>query len=207
MGEPAAGDSIICVGTDQTLGTQGKYMGVGQQAGEHDTVAVVIPFPPGASVVGFSVKVPQGNSIDDGFAVLYHDWPDGVVHPENKPWLGELLTEKEQCVLGPTPRASTCNVVIPDPNNRDLDVPPPSDADAAVGQQSALPSAFLDHFDSVSIFVNTTGGSFAGGSACIVLEPPPAVVLPIVSDQGGGSLAEADEGTVQPSRLSRRRLR
>ena len=103
-GDPGGGveTNLMCFGTDQTIGTQGKYMGLGQQAGEHDTVGVISPFSAGAQVLRLVVKVAQGNSPRDGTARLFHDDPLGLTD------LGEQLSP--DCNLVAAPSRSTCEV-------------------------------------------------------------------------------------------------
>ncbi len=91
----------MCFATDQTIGNQGKYMGLGQQSGEHDTVGVISPFSGAAQVLTLVVKVSQGNSPRDGVANLFHDGPTDE---------GEILSP--DCVLAAAPSKSTCTVNI-----------------------------------------------------------------------------------------------
>ncbi len=81
QGERGPGTNLLCFATDQTIGNQGKYMGLGQQAGEHDSVGVISPFSGAAQVLTLVVKVAQGNSPRDGVANLFHDGPtdEGLV--------------------------------------------------------------------------------------------------------------------------------
>ena len=72
-GADGIGTNLLCFGTDQTIGSQGKFIGLGQQAGDHDTVGVISPFLARAEVVKLVVKVSQGNSPRDGDAQLFHD--------------------------------------------------------------------------------------------------------------------------------------
>ena len=73
-GADGAGSGLLCFSTDQTIGTSGKYMGLGQQAGDHSSVGVILPFAFADSVVtNLVVKVSQGNTARTGQAWLYHD--------------------------------------------------------------------------------------------------------------------------------------
>ncbi|NVK21710.1 MAG: collagen-like protein, partial [Kangiellaceae bacterium] len=140
-GADGTGTNLMCFSTDQTIGSQGKYMGLGQQAGEHDSVGVISPFAAGAEVLTLVVKAAQGNNPNSGIAILYHDNPGGQggVPVGNSP--------SNQCVLDDTAVKSVCKVTF-DTNND------------------------LVEFDSLSVFIRTTdGGSFEGGSACILIDP------------------------------------
>ncbi len=132
--------NVMCFGTDQTIGTQGKYMGLGQQSGDHDTVGVISPFVVGAQVLRFVVKVSQGNTARSGDAQLFHDALVAGGQPLGPP-----------CPINGTPGdfRTTCEINI----------------------NSANELALLD---SLSVFISTDGGSFEGGSACILIDPTPA---------------------------------
>jgi hypothetical protein len=95
----------MCFGTDQTIGNTGKYMGLGQQSGEHDTVGVISPFGGNAQVLKLVVKVAQGNSPRDGEAQLYHDNTDNNDPDQDK---GSPLSPI--CELTASPSKSTCAV-------------------------------------------------------------------------------------------------
>jgi len=149
-GEPGAdgiGTNLLCFATDQTIGSQGKYMGLGQQSGEHDTVGVISPFSGDAQVLRLVVKVAQGNSPRDGWAVLYHDNSDNTDPDQD---LGLPLSpdigETGACRLLASPSKSICEVDF-------------------VGDLNDAP------IDSLSIFVVTDTGSFEGATACVLIDP------------------------------------
>ena len=131
----------MCFSTDQTIGTSGKYMGLGQQAGEHDSVGVISPFAAGAEVLTLVVKAAQGNSPRSGMAVLYHDAAGGAQGGEP---VG--IAPENECVLNATEVKSVCSITFSTNNSLEL-------------------------FDSLSVFIETDGGSFEGGSACILIDP------------------------------------
>ena len=66
---------FLALATDQTIGTTGKYIGLGSQAGSHDQVSIVVPAGAGATVTTFVAKVSQGNTARFGDAELYQDGP------------------------------------------------------------------------------------------------------------------------------------
>ncbi|ACV26582.1 collagen-like protein [Kangiella koreensis] len=72
-GPAGGGSNLLCFATDQTIGTQGKYMGLGQQGGSHQEVAVITPFEAGAFIKRFVIKAAQGNNPVSGIATVYHD--------------------------------------------------------------------------------------------------------------------------------------
>ena len=72
-GPAGGGSNLLCFATDQTIGTQGKYMGLGQQGGSHQEVAVITPFEAGAFIKRFVIKGSQGNNPVSGSATVYHD--------------------------------------------------------------------------------------------------------------------------------------
>ncbi|MCK4842187.1 MAG: collagen-like protein, partial [Methylococcales bacterium] len=80
IGQPAPIETsvFLALATDQTIGTTGKYIGLGSQAGDHDRVSVVIPSDAGATVTMFVAKVSQGNTARFGDAFLYKDGPTGA---------------------------------------------------------------------------------------------------------------------------------
>ena len=134
--------NLMCFATDQTIGTQGKFMGLGQQSGDHDSVGVISPFLNGSDVLRFVVKVSQGNTARSGEAQLFHD--DVVAAGQT---LGPV------CVITP---------VVPGVGG-DFRTTCEIDIDPTV--------AVLALLDSLSIFVNTDGGSFEGASACVLIDP------------------------------------
>ena len=140
-GDDGIGSNLMCFSTDQTIGTQGKYMGLGQQAGEHDSVGVISPFAAGSEVLTLVVKASQGNNPNSGVAVLYHDAAGGAQGGEP---VGSA--PNNQCVLNETPVKSVCKITFSTNNALEL-------------------------FDSLSVFIQTDGGSFEGGSACILIDP------------------------------------
>jgi len=135
------GSGIMCFSTDQTLGTNGKYMGLGTQSGEHTTVSVISPFNAAddSTVVRFACKVSQGQGAEHGICELYHDAPDGDIK-------GELITS---CTLTPSS----------------------SDAKSTVCTNEFSGESFqLNPNDSLSVKIYTTSsGNFTGGSACVAL--------------------------------------
>ena len=140
-GDDGIGSNLMCFSTDQTIGTSGKYMGLGQQAGSHDSVGVISPFLAGAEVVTLVVKAAQGNSPRSGSAVLFHDAAGGAQGGEP---LG--TAPNNQCILSNTPVKSICKITFATNNALEL-------------------------FDSLSVFIKTDAGSFEGGSACILIDP------------------------------------
>ncbi|AKE51988.1 collagen-like protein [Kangiella geojedonensis] len=140
-GDDGIGSNLMCFSTDQTIGTQGKFMGLGQQAGDHDSVGVISPFAAGAEVLTLVVKAAQGNNANSGVAVLYHDASGGAQGGEP---VG--TAPNNQCVLSDTPVKSVCKITFSTNNALEL-------------------------FDSLSVFIQTDGGSFEGGSACILIDP------------------------------------
>ncbi|HEY9029982.1 MAG TPA: collagen-like protein [Kangiella sp.] len=80
-GPAGGGSNLLCFATDQTIGSQGKYMGLGQQGGHHVEVGVVVPFLEGAIVQQFVVKAAQGNTAPSGKAWVYHDGPTQFGQP------------------------------------------------------------------------------------------------------------------------------
>ena len=136
------GASLLCFSTDQTIGAQGKFMGLGTQGGDHTSVSVILPAFYGAGTVSdFTVKVAQGNTALDGEAWVIHD--NGIAD-------GEPVTE-------------VCPIVAD-----------PADAGRSTVCDSAAPLGIaLDTNDSLSVYVKTNGGSFAGASACVLVTPAP----------------------------------
>ena len=136
------GASLLCFSTDQTIGAQGKFMGLGTQGGDHTSVSVILPAFYGAGTVSdFTVKVAQGNTALDGEAWVVHD--NGIAD-------GEPVTE-------------VCPIVAD-----------PADAGRSTVCDSAAPLGIaLDTNDSLSVYVKTNGGSFAGASACVLVTPAP----------------------------------
>jgi hypothetical protein len=114
-------------------------MGLGQQAGEHDTVSVILPFVEDVVIQRFVIKVSQGNTARDGTAWVYKDDP---------------TTDKGQIAIGP------CNIVG--------QVGDSTTVCAVDGPSAPVHSGDLDS-DSLSVFVNTAGGSFEGASACVLV--------------------------------------
>ncbi|NVJ66635.1 MAG: hypothetical protein HWE16_09100 [Gammaproteobacteria bacterium] len=135
-GEGGIGTNLLCFGTDQTIGTTGKYMGLGQQSGEHATVGVISPFGADAEVVKLVVKVSQGNTARSGDAQLFHDGPTDLGLP-----LGP------NCALDATPGESTTTCMVP------------------------INAGALTLLDSLSVYVQTDGGSFEGATACVLIDP------------------------------------
>ncbi|MHC9510407.1 DUF7467 domain-containing protein [Kangiella sp. M94] len=76
-GPAGGGSNLLCFATDQTIGSQGKYMGLGQQGGSHQEVAVITPFEAGAFIKRFVIKAAQGNNPVSGVATVHHD--DGPI--------------------------------------------------------------------------------------------------------------------------------
>ena len=66
---------MLALASDQTIGRGGQYIGLGTQAGDHDSAAVVVPSGAGATVTMFVAKVSQGNNARSGDAELYKDGP------------------------------------------------------------------------------------------------------------------------------------
>ena len=97
------GGHLLCFATDQTIGTQGKYMGLGQQGDQHTEVGVIIPFPAGSIVTTFIVKAAKGMSPRSGTAQVFHD--DPADDPN-----GEALSA--QCVLPATAAKSVCTLLV-----------------------------------------------------------------------------------------------
>ena len=114
---------------------------MGQQGGTHDEVAVVTPFEPGAEVIAAVIKASQGNNPVDGTAWIYHDEHDGAG------------TQLGHIIAGP------CSLVggIPD--------------DFASVCEATSSGEPLGVWDGLSLFVNTTGGSFTGATACVLIDP------------------------------------
>ncbi|MBE9548040.1 MAG: collagen-like protein, partial [Proteobacteria bacterium] len=135
------GTSLLCFSTDQTIGTQGKYMGLGQQGGSHDEVSVITPFPAGYVITKFIVKVSQGNIPVNGEAWLLHD--DHVNESRDGHQISDIcpLTKND-----PGPFASVCK--LDGPFYESLQV-----------------------WDSLSVFVKTDGGNFTGATACVLIGP------------------------------------
>jgi hypothetical protein len=109
QGEPGAdavdgvGSNLMCFSTDQTIGTSGKYMGLGTQAGNHDSVGVISPFGADAEVITLVVKAAIGNTARSGIAQLYHDAAGGAQGGEA---LGGI------CTLDLSTVKSTCQVTL-----------------------------------------------------------------------------------------------
>ena len=133
---------MICFATDQTIGTGGKYIGLGTQAEYHDWVSVITPFSAAdqPTVKRLIVKVSQGNSADSGMAWLYHD--------------GD--TDKGEMISG------EC-VITPDVSG------PGGDTKTICTVNYGAGMALLD-YDSLSVFVKTDNGNFENASACVVVE-------------------------------------
>ena len=143
-GEPPAGvgigSGLLCFSTDQTIGTQGKYMGLGNQAGTHDGVSVILPFAVGESrVYKLAVKVSKGNNPRSGTAQLFKDDP---LSDAGQP----IVSEQGLCRLDGVPgrRTTTCMLMYE--------------------------NEVLGDKDSLSVFVQTDSGSFEAATACVVLE-------------------------------------
>ncbi|MBL4881387.1 MAG: collagen-like protein, partial [Oleispira sp.] len=109
QGEPGTnavdgvGTNLMCFSTDQTIGTSGKHMGLGTQAGDHDSVGVISPFGADAEVITLVVKAAIGKTARSGVARLFHDAPGGVKG-------GEMLGE--DCVLELNSFKSTCLITL-----------------------------------------------------------------------------------------------
>ena len=70
-GESDAGDALLCFSAATSIGTQGKFVGLGTNSGNHADISIVIPF--GARVSGFVAKASQGNTPRSGTAQLMRD--------------------------------------------------------------------------------------------------------------------------------------
>ena len=97
QGPAGSGPQLLCFATDQTIGTGGKFMGIGQQAGDFDSVSVILPYESG-TVTSFIVKGAQGNSPRSGTARLFHEDPNS----ESPEQLGG------DCLLPATPVDTVC---------------------------------------------------------------------------------------------------
>jgi hypothetical protein len=140
------GSGLICFSTDQTIGTTGKYMGLGNQAGSHDLVSVVVPFADedDSTVVNLTVKVSQGTNERSGFAQLFHDGPTDAGLP--------ITPDEGQ------PGACT---LTPDPD--------PVDESTTKCMVTLDPGVILAEKDSLSVFVKADNGNFEAATACVVL--------------------------------------
>ncbi|MDA9064477.1 hypothetical protein N9K37_03915, partial [Pseudomonadales bacterium] len=146
-GESDAGDALLCFSSTTSIGTQGKFVGLGTNSGNHADISIVIPF--GARVSGFVAKAAQGNSPRPGTAQLMRD-----VSAECADLLGrgdgsggDIPSAVCSWPAEGAPNA-TCSAVL-DVNDACRDLP-------------AL--------DSLSVHFNTENGSVEGGSACVTLE-------------------------------------
>lgn len=97
-----SGRRLLCFSTDQTIGTSGKYMGLGQQGGSHDGVSVITPFAAGSIVSKFIVKAAQGNQARTGQAQVFHDNPNSV----------NGMALSGVCDLPGTPGKSVCSMSL-----------------------------------------------------------------------------------------------
>ena len=157
-------------------------MGLGQQAGEHDSVSVIIPFENGSLVKRLVVKVSQGQTTRDGTALLYHD--DHVSPGTDKGHRYSLpcnLVADVGANGDPDDFASVCLTTsrlflagdhdaeeCPEYNTDDDAWINPAWGTCNVAGYSAEP---LDAFDSLSIFQVTAGGNFEGSTACALITP------------------------------------
>ena len=146
-GESDAGDALLCFSSTTSIGTQGKFVGLGTNSGNHADISIVIPF--GARVSGFVAKASQGNSPRSGTAQLMRD-----VSAECADLMGrgdgsggDIPSAVCSWPAEGAPNA-TCSAVL-DVNDACRDLP-------------AL--------DSLSVHFNTENGSVEGGSACVTLE-------------------------------------
>ena len=146
-GESDAGDALLCFSSTTSIGTQGKFVGLGTNSGNHADISIVIPF--GARVSGFVAKASQGNSPRSGTAQLMRD-----VSAECADLMGrgdgsggDIPSAVCSWPAEGAPNA-TCAAVL-DVNDACRDLP-------------AL--------DSLSVHFNTENGSVEGGSACVTLE-------------------------------------
>jgi hypothetical protein len=147
-GEGGVGSNLLCFATDQTIGTQGKYMGLGQQGGSHDEVGVITPFLAGSNVVAFVVKASQGNNPNSGVATVFHDDPTtDAGQPISVP-----------CYITPESQSESTTV---------CDLVNPSD----------FVEPMLE-FDSLSVFIQTDGGNFEGATACVLIDPNAGTIIP-----------------------------
>jgi hypothetical protein len=103
-GEDSTG-TFLCFSTDQTIGNQGKTVGLGTQDNLHSKVSIVLPLA--VIVESFTVKAGQGNTPKDGDAQLFKDGATSA---------GQLVTN-DVCELNSSPSdiATTCTVNITDP--------------------------------------------------------------------------------------------
>jgi len=183
---------VICFATDQTIGSQGKYIGLGTQSGEHDVVSVIHPFGQETFVVGMTVKVAQGNSPTTGHARLYHDsdlTDLGELIPEDDPYPpipgcdpGDGNDGIDNDGFGPNPNRSTCMAMF----------------DVCDGDQPTNGANRLGVKDSLSVFVKTDTGNFEGASACVVLESLAAVEAACLANPSPTSATDSSGSEPDP---------
>ncbi len=147
-GPQGKGESLLCFSTDQTV--SGKYVGLGQQAGDHLTASVVIPVI-GAQVVAFIVKAYQGGGTTGGQAAIFHD--DGA-DPLNID--GQQLTN--WCTLPADDPVTICNLGDQYPS-----------LDAACINNPEGNECQFDDFDGLTMYIEADNGSFAGASGCALI--------------------------------------
>jgi len=121
-------------------------MGLGQQAGSHADVGVIVPFPEFSEITAFIVKATNAND-RNGAAVLHHD-------------------------AGPFPLLACDLINNTIQQNGALFEVSPGKTVCFVDNQIGV----LDEVDSLSVFVNVAGinGSFQGATACVLIKPEPA---------------------------------
>jgi hypothetical protein len=148
------GESLLCFSTDQTIGNTGKYVGLGQQDGSHLGASVVTPLD-NAQVTAFIVKTymgPSGGSVS-GQAAVFHDDPNGDID-------GEQLTN--WCPINRDPNE---DVVVAICRLRDFY----GDFLNGCATNATSTGCSIGNEDGLSVFIETDGGSFQGGSACILI--------------------------------------
>jgi hypothetical protein len=80
-------------------------MGIGQQAGDHSSVSVILPYGAGTEVTSLVVKASQGGGTSSGTAFIYHD--------QRNPFDEDgALLDATPCVLPATPDTSFCFIPI-----------------------------------------------------------------------------------------------
>ena len=131
---------FLALATDQTIGTTGKYIGLGSQAGSHDNVSIVVPAGAGAEVTLFVAKVSQGNTARFGDAEIFKD--------------------------GPTDSGTLIGGCALDPATTDEDVT----RCMVMFDAEFDPLSILVLKDSLSCFIRTDGGSFTGGSCSVLID-------------------------------------
>jgi hypothetical protein len=132
---------MVCFSTDQTVGSQGKYIGLGQQGDNHDKVSVILPLSTPAKVNTFIIKVAQGSTAGAGDAWVYHDSASS-----DKGSIVSTLCK----ILPGSPNEAFTKCILSSPLNF---------------------TSPLGIYDSISVFVKTDSGNFQGVSACVQIEP------------------------------------